>query len=100
MTDEIRAYDPNLFAYDISVSHSASIWVLNILLVLILLSLPLMAIFVAVRVHQGRLRFNVDFSGWDFAGWFAAMLFAVIPIRSFLPGSPPPGSWIDLTVTI
>jgi len=23
------------------------------------------------------------------------MLFAVIPIRNFLPGSPPPGAWID-----
>ena len=28
------------------------------------------------------------------------MLFAVIPIRNFLPGSPPPGAWIDQALVI
>jgi hypothetical protein len=27
--------------------------------------------------------------------WYAAMLFAVVPLRNLLPGAPPPGSWID-----
>jgi hypothetical protein len=29
-----------------------------------------------------------------------AMLFATIPLRTFLPGSPPIGSWIDYTVVL
>lgn len=30
----------------------------------------------------------------------AALLFAVIPIRNFLPGAPPPGAWIDQALVI
>jgi len=29
-----------------------------------------------------------------------AMLFATIPIRNFFPGSPPPGSWVDVLVVL
>lgn len=32
--------------------------------------------------------------------WYAAMLFAVMPLRNGLPDSPPIGSWIDVTVTL
>ena len=32
------------------------------------------------------------------AGWFAALLFALIPLRNFMPGAPPIGSWIDVLV--
>ena len=32
------------------------------------------------------------------AGWFAAMLFALIPLQSFMPGAPPVGAWIDVFV--
>ncbi|EUA21049.1 putative CONSERVED TRANSMEMBRANE domain protein [Mycobacterium kansasii 662] len=28
------------------------------------------------------------------------MLFAVVPLRNILPGSPPAGSWIDQAVVI
>jgi hypothetical protein len=28
------------------------------------------------------------------------MLFAVVPLRNFLPGSPPTGAWIDQTIVI
>ncbi len=36
----------------------------------------------------------------DFHGWIAAMLFATIPIRNFFPGSPPPGSRVDVLVVL
>jgi hypothetical protein len=26
------------------------------------------------------------------------MLFAIVPLRNILPGSPPPGSWIDQSI--
>jgi hypothetical protein len=32
--------------------------------------------------------------------WYAAMLFAVLPLRNALPGSPSFGSWIDLTIVM
>ena len=32
--------------------------------------------------------------------WYAAMLFAVVPLRNALPGSPVFGSWIDLTIVL
>ncbi len=35
-----------------------------------------------------------------FVTWFAAMLFAVIRIRNFHPGAPPPGAWIDQALVI
>lgn len=28
------------------------------------------------------------------------MLFAVVPLRSFLPGAPPPGAWIDRAIVL
>jgi hypothetical protein len=32
--------------------------------------------------------------------WYAAMLFAVMPLRNALPDSPPFGSWIDVTIVL
>ncbi|MGZ4564391.1 MAG: DUF4436 family protein [Mycobacterium sp.] len=49
----------------------------------------------AIQIALGRRKFVPPF-----VTWFAAMLFAVIPIRNFLPGSPPPGAWIDQALVI
>lgn len=57
---------------------------------LVLFSLPALAFAVVIQIALGRRKFVPPF-----VTWFAAMLFAVIPIRSFLPGSPPAGAWID-----
>lgn len=57
---------------------------------LVLLTLPAMALFAAIEMLVGRKKFQPPF-----ATWFAAMLFAVVPIRNVLPGNPPAGSWID-----
>ncbi|MDQ1250918.1 MAG: hypothetical protein QG597_5298 [Actinomycetota bacterium] len=32
------------------------------------------------------------------ASWFAALLFAMVPLRTNLPGAPPIGVWIDFLV--
>jgi hypothetical protein len=32
--------------------------------------------------------------------WYAAMLFAVVPLRNALPDSPPIGWWVDVTVVL
>jgi Domain of unknown function (DUF4436) len=62
---------------------------------LVLFSLPALAFAVAIQIALGRRKFVPPF-----VTWFAAMLFAVIPIRNFLPGSPPPGAWIDQALVI
>jgi Domain of unknown function (DUF4436) len=62
---------------------------------LVLFALPALAFAVAIQIALGRRKFVPPF-----VTWFAAMLFAVIPIRNFLPGSPPPGAWIDQVLVI
>lgn len=62
---------------------------------LVLFSLPALAFAVAIQISLGRRKFVPPF-----VTWFAAMLFAVIPIRNFLPGAPPPGAWVDQALVI
>lgn len=64
-----------------------------LLLLLLMVLLAVMAALVA-RAAALRLR-RVEPS---LAGWMGAMLFALIPLRNFLPGAPPLGSWIDVLV--
>ena len=62
---------------------------------LILISLPTMALVVAIPMALGRTTFLPPF-----ATWYAAMLFSIVPLRNILPGSPPPGSWVDQAVVL
>jgi Domain of unknown function (DUF4436) len=62
---------------------------------LVLFSLPIMALAVAITIVTRRRKFIPPF-----VTWFAAVLFAIIPIRNFLPGSPPAGAWIDQALVI
>ncbi|MGV0048891.1 DUF4436 domain-containing protein [Mycobacterium colombiense] len=62
---------------------------------LVLFALPALAFAVVIQVALGRRKFVPPF-----VTWFAALLFAVIPIRNFLPGAPPPGAWIDQVLVL
>ncbi len=62
---------------------------------LVLLTLPAIALYVAVEMVLGRKAFQPAFSTF-----FASMLFAVVPIRNLMPGSPPAGSWVDEAITV
>ncbi|KAM53887.1 DUF4436 domain-containing protein [Mycobacterium tuberculosis] len=62
---------------------------------LVLITLPTLALFVAIQMITGRRKFQPPFGTW-----YAAMLFAVVPLRTILPGSPPAGAWIDRAVVI
>jgi hypothetical protein len=57
---------------------------------LVLFALPALAFAVAIQIALGRRKFVPPF-----VTWFAAMLFAVIPIRNLLSGAPPSGAWMD-----
>jgi hypothetical protein len=62
---------------------------------LILISLPVLALWVAIPMVLGQTSFLPPFGTW-----YAAMLFAIMPLRNFLPGSPPPGSWVDQAIVL
>jgi Domain of unknown function (DUF4436) len=59
-------------------------------IIVVLVSLPTLALLVAIPMALGRRKFVPPF-----ATWYAANLFAIVPLRNILPGAPPPGSWID-----
>ena len=62
----------------------------DLVICLVLMTLPTIALIVAIPMAMGRRKFVPPFGTW-----YAAMLFAVVPLRNILPGSPPPGSWVD-----
>ena len=62
---------------------------------LVLIALPAMALWVAIPMALGRTSFVPPF-----ITWYAAMLFAIVPLRNILPGGPPFGSWIDQAVVL
>ncbi|KAA1249108.1 DUF4436 domain-containing protein [Mycobacterium simiae] len=64
-------------------------------ILLVLITLPTLALFVAIQMVTGRRKFLPPFGTW-----YAAMLFAVVPLRNILPGSPPAGAWVDQAVVI
>jgi hypothetical protein len=62
---------------------------------LVLIALPVLALWVAIPVALGRTSFLPPM-----VTWYGAMLFAIVPLRNILPGSPPYGSWIDQAVVL
>jgi Domain of unknown function (DUF4436) len=62
---------------------------------LVLIALPALALWVAIPMALGRTTFLPPF-----ITWYAAMLFAIVPLRNILPGGPPFGSWIDQAIVL
>jgi Domain of unknown function (DUF4436) len=79
----------------ITLHRSKSPLIFDLGLCLILIALPALALIVAIPMALGRTSFLPPFSTW-----YAAMLFAIVPLRNFLPGAPPPGSWVDQAVVL
>ncbi|MEC4764485.1 DUF4436 domain-containing protein [Mycobacterium sherrisii] len=67
--------------------------VFDLFICVVLVTLPTLALLVAIPMVLGKRKFVPPFGTW-----YAAMLFAIVPLRNILPGSPPPGSWIDQAV--
>nr|WP_240630831.1 DUF4436 domain-containing protein [Mycolicibacterium sp. GF69] len=74
----------------VTLSRSRGPLAFDLGLCLVLFTLPALALFVSIEMLRGRKNFLPPFGTW-----YAASLFAVIPIRNFMPGAPPPGAWID-----
>ena len=61
----------------------------------VLIGLACLGLFVAVQTSRDRRKFQPPMTTW-----YAAMLFAVMPLRNALPDAPPFGSWIDITIVL
>jgi hypothetical protein len=79
----------------ITMHRSKQTLIFDLGICLILIALPALALWVAIPMLLGRTSFLPPF-----ITWYAAMLFAITGIRNFLPGNPPPGSWIDQAVVL
>lgn len=63
------------------------------LLLVALIAVAVLALVIAVAVSRRVRRTEATM-----AGWFAALLFAVVPLRLNMPGAPAIGAWIDFLV--
>jgi Domain of unknown function (DUF4436) len=88
--------DPNsLDDVVITLNRSKGPLIFDLGICLVLIMLPTLALWVAVPMALGRTTFLPPF-----ITWYAAMLFAIVPLRNILPGSPPPGSWVDQAIVL
>ena len=88
--------DPTVGALmSVQFQRSIAIMLFGLSLVVVLIMLPITCWIVGLKLYREDRLFEAGF-----LGWMAAMLFATIPIRNFFPGSPPPGSWVDVLVTL
>lgn len=78
---------------DLDIRRSGSTQAIVLLLLTAMVALAVLGIAVAVTVSRRKRRIEATM-----ASWFAAMLFALVPLRLNMPGSPPIGAWIDFLV--
>ncbi|OBJ47570.1 DUF4436 domain-containing protein [Mycobacterium asiaticum] len=89
--DKGQPYAP----YRLHLHRSHSTTAFAVLILGVLIALAALAYFVAVRTVRNRRKFQPPMTTW-----YAAMLFAVMPLRNALPDSPPFGSWVDVTIVL
>lgn len=83
------------FGASIGISRSFSTLAFAAVLVSSLLLMATIALTVSISVARGARRMELIF-----LGWITGMLFAVPALRTFLPGQPPIGSWVDFVIVL
>ena len=81
--------------YRVSLQRSLSAASFGIVILGVLIAIACVALFVAVQTARDRRKFQPPMTTW-----YAAILFAVVPLRNALPGSPRFGGWIDITIVL
>ena len=81
--------------YRVTLERSLSAAAFGIVILGVLIAIAGLGLFVAVQTLRDRRKFQPPMTTW-----YAAMLFAVVPLRNALPGSPPFGGWIDITLVL
>src|SRR5271163_651700 len=84
-----------LAPYEVDLQRSPSTMMFAIVILCIFVAIAAVGLFVAIQTLRDPRRFQSPMTTW-----YAAMLFAVVPLRNALPGSPAFGSWIDLTIVL
>lgn len=92
---QVSAANVGLGANRLTLARSPSTVVFATVVVGVLVLIASLGVFVAVQTIRRRRRFQPPMTTW-----YAAMLFSVVPLRNALPGSPPFGGWIDITVVL
>jgi hypothetical protein len=91
-----RVNDSNPLApYEVQLQRSPSTMIFALTILCIFVAIAAVGLFVAIQTTRDPRRFQSPMTTW-----YAAMLFAVVPLRNALPGSPAFGSWIDLTIVL
>lgn len=81
--------------YRLNVRRALSTALFGSVICSVLIAIAGMGLFVAVQTMRDRRKFQPPMTTW-----YAAMLFAVVPLRNALPGVPSFGAWIDVTVVL
>jgi Domain of unknown function (DUF4436) len=89
-TDKSETGTHNTSSVVLTLQRAKGPLIFDLGIILVLVSLPTLALLVAIPMAMGRRKFVPPF-----ATWYAANLFAIVPLRNILPGAPPPGSMID-----
>jgi hypothetical protein len=93
---DVARVNANAFApYEVQLQRSPSTMLFAITILCIFVAIAAVGLFVAIQTIRDPRRFQSPMTTW-----YAAMLFAVVPLRNALPGSPAFGSWIDLTIVL
>lgn len=79
----------------ITATRSVATVAFGIVILGLMAVLPVLGLTVAIVAYRGIRKVEATLMSW-----MAAMLFATIPLRTFLPGSPPVGSWVDYLVVM
>jgi hypothetical protein len=81
--------------YRVSLQRSLSAGAFGVVILGVLIAIAVLGLFVAIQTVRDRRKFQPPMTTW-----YAAMLFAVVPLRNALPGSPPFGGWVDITIVL
>jgi Domain of unknown function (DUF4436) len=84
-----------LAPYQVKLQRSPSTAAFAIVILGVLVTLAGLGLFVAVATARDHRKFQPPMTTW-----YAAMLFAVVPLRNALPNAPPFGAWVDVRVVM
>jgi hypothetical protein len=94
-TDEVVVDGEQVTQIRITATRSGATVAFGIVILGLMAVLPVLGLTVAIIAYRGIRKVEATLMSW-----MAAMLFATIPLRTFLPGSPPIGSWVDYLVVL
>jgi hypothetical protein len=94
-TDEVVVDGEPVTQIRITATRSGATVAFGIVILGLMAVLPVLGLTVAIVAYRGIRKVEATLMSW-----MAAMLFATIPLRTFLPGSPPIGSWVDYLVVL